>query len=233
MMKKQDYDRIVVKTNARMTEIIDWFFANADWLKEEGFNSPMQSGLIVMEEEKIDIGFEIRPDGLVDMSLYPCHIATPVMTWVYNPITTEVSDHKFPHLKTPENRALMKTIIYYDNTDAKEVIKFHALMMFAAHYEEIVEVDEKQNVRRTRHEAKKLRKNPKQPLNLVRKTFVVKDFKPDELRKYGEKRKYTKPDHEVQVRGYYRRTKSGKKIWIAPFSRYKDKGNKQRKEYKV
>lgn len=233
MMKKQDYDRIIVKTNARMTEIIDWYFANKDWLQEEDFKSPMQSGLIIMEEEHLDIGFEIRPDGLVDMSLYPEHIAVPVMTWVYNPVTTEVKEHRFPHARSKESTMLLRTIVYSDNTDAKEAIKFHALMMFAAHYEEIVEIDAKQNVRRTRHEAKKLRKNPKQPLNLVRKTFVVKDFKPDELRKYGEKRKYTKPNHEVQVRGYYRRTKTGKKIWIAPFSRYKDKGNKQRKDYRV
>lgn len=232
-MKKQDLDRIIVKTNAGMTEIINWYLANKDWLSEEEFHSPMDSGLIVMEEEHIDISFEVRPDGLVDMAVYPEHILIPVMTWVYDPVSTRMTEHKFTRAKTKEHDTMLRVILQFDNTDFKESIKFHALMMFAAHYEEIVEIDEKQSVRRTRHEAKKLRKNPKQPLNLIKKTYIIRDFSPADLHKFGEKRKYTKPDHEVQVRGYYRQYKSGKKVWVKPFSRYKDNGGRQRKEYKV
>ncbi len=232
-MKKQDYDRIIVKTNDRMTEIINWYLANRDWLKDEEFHAPMDSGLIVMEEEGLDISFESLPTGLVSMGVYPAHIDEAAMTWLYNPVTGEMTGHQFPAKLWHQKEKLLKIVFEVDNTDVKESIKYHALMMFAAHYEEIVEVDEQRSVRRTRHEAKKLRKKPGQPLNLVKKTYVVKDFSPDTLHRYGEKRKYTKPDHEVQVRGYYRNTKNGKRVWVKPFSRYKDIGNKQRKEYKV
>lgn len=75
-------------------------------------------------------------------------------------------------------------------------------MMFAAHYEKIIEVDESQTKRRTKHEAKKLRKRADQPIPLFRKTYVVKEIDEKELMQYGEKRHYTKPDKEVQVRGF-------------------------------
>ena len=232
-MKKDELDRIIVKTNARMTEIIQWFQDNEDWLKREDFRSPMDSGLIIMEEENLDISFEMRPDGRVNMGVYPAHLAIPVMTWVYDPLTGERTNHDYVS-KDLSNQDALKLLCLFDRTDWKESIKFHALMMFATYYEEIIELDEKQSIRRTRRNAKKLRKNPKQPLSLVKKTYVIKDFTPDQLHKYGEKRRYTKPDHEVQVRGYYRRTKTGKKVWIKPFSRYKDNGSgRQRKEYKV
>lgn len=232
-MKKADFDRIIVETNERMSQIIAWWQANKSWLDNEEFNAPMESGLIVMQEEGIDIGFESRADGLVTISVYPEHIEIAAMQFELDPVTTEVSGHRFPNKMRHHKEKLLKVIFEADHTDVKESVKYLALMQFAAHYEEIVQIDEKQNVRRTRHEAKMLRKNPKKPLNLVKKTYVVKEFSDDDLHKFGEKRGYTKPDHEVQVRGFYRTMKSGKKVWVKPFSRYKDKGNKQPKEYKV
>lgn len=232
-MKKADFDRIIVETNERMTQIISWWYKNKSWLDDEEFNAPMESGLIVMQEEGIDIGFESRADGLVTISVYPEHIEVAAMQFELDPVTTAVSGHRFPNKMRHQKEKLLKVIFEADHTDVKESVKYLALMQFAAHYEEIVQIDEKQNVRRTRHEAKMLRKNPKKPLNLVKKTYVVKEFSDDDLHKFGEKRSYTKPDHEVQVRGFYRTMKSGKKVWVKPFSRYKDKGNKQPKEYKV
>ena len=54
-MKKADFDRIIVETNERMTQIISWWYKNKSWLDSEEFNAPMESGLIVMQEEGIDI----------------------------------------------------------------------------------------------------------------------------------------------------------------------------------
>lgn len=232
-MKKSDFDRIIVDKNSKMTEIINWFLANKEWLAKEEFHAPMESGLIVMVEEKNDIGFESLGDGEVKIYVYPAHIEEPAMTFNYDPVTTKVRNHQFPNKMRHRKEELLKLVFEMDHTDVKESIKYHALMMFAAHYEEIVEVDEKQNVRRTRHEAKMLRKNQSQPLSLVKKTYVIKEFSGDNLHRYGEKRGYTKPDHEVQVRGFYRKSKNGKKSWVKPFSRYKDKGGRHPKEYKV
>lgn len=53
------------------------------------------------------------------------------------------------------------------------------------------------------------------------------------MRKHEEKRGYAKPDHKVSVRGYHRINKNGERIWVKPFTRYKDRGNKNNKEYRV
>ena len=46
------------------------------------------------------------------------------------------------------------------------------------------------------------------------------------------KRGYTKPDHEVSVRGHLRRYKSGKVVWIQPSVRYKGRAA-HHKEYEL
>lgn len=232
-MKKDDYDRIIVETNDKMSQIIDWWQKNRKWLGEEEFHAPMESGLIVMQEEGIDIGFESRADGLVTISVYPAHIEEAAMQFELNPVTTEVTGHRFPAKLRHQKEKLLKIVFEADHTDVKESVKYIALMQFAAHYEEIVQADERQDVRRSRHDAKKLRKNPKQPLKLVKRTYVIKEFDIADLHKFGEKRAYTKPDHEVSVRGFYRTTKTGKRVWVKPFSRYKEKGGRKPKEYKV
>lgn len=59
------------------------------------------------------------------------------------------------------------------------------------------------------------------------------DFEKSSLRLSGKKRSYTKPDREVAVKGFFRTSKNGKKSWVKPFLRYKDKDERCPKEYKV
>lgn len=232
-MKKSELDRIIVDKNDKMTRIIRWWYDNKEWLQKEEFQAPLEAGLIVMEEEGLEIGFETMTNGMVRLAVYPLSVDEAAVSFDYDPYTTKVTNHKFgPKLKG-KHQQMMKIIIEGDNTDMKSAVKYHALMLFAAHYVEIVEVDESKTVRRTKHEAKMLRTNPKQPLRLTKKTYMVTDFEDGTLHRFGEKRAYTKPDHEVQVRGFFRTSKSGKKTWVKPFSRYKDKGGKQRKDYKI
>lgn len=233
-MDKSELDRIIVDKNEKMTKIINWYLANKEQLALDEFHAPMDSGLIVMVEEGLDIGFESRPDGRVDMAVYPSHIAIPAMTWIYNPETEAMTDHKFPARLPEHKRKLMAMVAQFDRTDYKESIKYHATMLYAAKYEEVIHVDEKQTVRRSRKEAKKLRKQSRQPLRLVKRTFVVDEIiEPAVTEENAERRNYTKPTHEVQVRGYYRRTKTGKTVWVKPFSKYKDAGNREPKQYRV
>ena len=234
MLMKSELDRIIVRKNEDMLKIINWWYANRSWLDKEEFMAPMDSGLIVMEEEHIDIGFESRPDGLVTLSVYPEHIDIPAMQFELDPVTTKMTGHRFSNKIGHHKEMLLKVILEKDHTDVKESVKYMALMQFAARYKDIVEVDESQSVRRTRHEAKKMRRDKRQPLKLVKTTYVVKEFDGKEVSQFGEKRPYTKPDHEVSVRGYWRVTKkTGKKTWVAPFTRYKGKGNRKPKEYIV
>lgn len=231
MVKKQDLDRIIVKKNDRMQEIIDWFWSNKDWIFEEGFHAPMDRGLIVLEEDNIDVGFDVRMDGKVDLYLYLRKMDHPFIKWTYDPETMEMNDYQALDNLPKAKRELLNAFLIVDRTDEKVAIRFHSLMAFAVYYEEIIEVDKKQEVVRTKHEAKLLRK-PGRPLPLTKKTYVVRDFDASDIHKHGEKRHYTKPDHEVPVRGYCRKGRNGKTVWVKPFSRYKNQGKGNgRKEY--
>lgn len=232
-MNRDECDRIIVESNAKMQKVLDWYFANKEWLDKEEFRAPIESGCIVLQEEGIDVTFEDKGGGVVEMAVYATKIREPVLTFDYRPAGQKIGNYRFPTTLKPERRALLQMTLQIDRTDWKESIKYHALMLFAAYYQDIVVVDEKKNRLRTRHEAKKLRRKTGQPLQLVKKTYVLTDFEVKELRKHGEKRAYTIPDHEVAVRGYYRTSKTGKRVWVRPFSRYKDKGNKRNKDYKI
>ena len=48
------------------------------------------------------------------------------------------------------------------------------------------------------------------------------------MRLPDQKRTYTKPEHEVSVRGYMRHYKSGKSVWIEPFTKYRGKGKNRK-----
>lgn len=125
----------------------------------------------------------------------------------------------------------MEKALTIDRTDFKESIKYHSLMLFSAYYKEIVIVDQSQSKPRTKKEAKKLRRSSNSPLPLIRKTYVIEEFEKRNLRLPGAKKGYTKPNREVAVKGFYRTSKNGKRSWVKPFTRYKDKGNKTVKEY--
>ena len=40
-MDKQSADRIIVKSNARMEIVLDWFSKNREWLKQQEFHAPL------------------------------------------------------------------------------------------------------------------------------------------------------------------------------------------------
>lgn len=231
-MRKEDCDRIIVETNKKMGKVIQWYQDNQEWLDKEEFQAPMESGCIVLKEEELEVTFESKGD-IVELAVYPRGVSIPALTWDYNPVAKKYSNYRYaPHL-SPQKKKLMQMALVHDRTDFKESIKYHSLMMFSTYHKEVVIVDESQSRTRTRHEAKKLRKSSDQPLPLVRKTYVVTDFENDSLRMPGEKRSYTKPDREVSVKGFFRTSKSGKRSWVRPFTRYKDKGNKKNRDYKI
>lgn len=231
-MRKEDCDRIIVETNEKMGKVIQWYQDNQEWLDKEEFHAPMESGCIILKEEGLEVTFESKGD-VVELAVYPQGVNIPAVTFDYDPNSKKYSNYRYPTHISPEKRRMMQMAMIYDRTDMKESIKYHSLMKFAAYYKEVVAVDESQSKTRTKHEAKKLRKSPDQPLPLVRKTYVVADFEKNSLRIPGEKRSYTKPDREVAVKGFFRTSKSGKRSWVKPFSRYKDKGNKKNRDYKI
>ena len=231
-MNRESLDRIVVSSNAKMGRIIQWYLDNQDWLDERPFEPPFLTGRILLEEEHIEVVFQTK-GSVVDLAVYPEFGPMPAVTFAYDPKTKSYRDYRYPPHLTKERRDLLAAVMKIDRTDYKEAMKYHALMLFALYYEEIVEVDATKTVRRSKHEAKQLPRRKDQPLSLYRKTYVVTNVEDAKLTKHGEKRGYTKPDHEVSVRGFFRTYQNGKVSWVKPHTRYKGSRKGSGKEYKV
>ena len=231
-MKKKECDRIIVSSNEKMEKVIRWYLDNQKLLDIGGFHAPMESGLIVLEEENIEVMFESKENDTTEIKVYPLGIDTPALTYDYHPNSKSFSNYKFPDNISPQKRMIMQMVAKQDRTDYKEAIKYHSLMMFSVYYKEMIPEDTSQRKPRTKHEAKRIKAKGK-PLQLAKKTYILSKIEEEKLTECGEKRPYTKPDHEVQVKGFFRTSKSGKRSWIKPFSRYKDRGTKKRRDYKV
>ena len=236
-MNRKECDRIIVRSNEQMMKVLNWYFANQEWLDKEEFRAPIDSGMIKLREEMIDFTFERKGDDLVEIAVYPGEergkqYISAVVTFDYRPSDHAIMNRRWPPI-SKDRVNVLESLIKIDKTDRNEALKYHALMLFAAYYQDIVIVDEAKNVKRTKHEAKKLRRNPGQPLQLVRKTYIVADFDEKNIPRPDGKRSYTKPDHEVTVRGFFRTSKTGKRSWVKPHARYREKGDAKRKEYVV
>ncbi len=232
-MTKDTCDRIIVETNEKMSKVINWYLDNQSWLDVEEFHAPMESGCIELQEEGLEVTFESLDDLTVEIRVYPLGIPIPSLTFDYYPATHKTGNFRYPKGLTAQKQETLKFLVQMDRMDWKESIKYHSLMMFAAYYKNIVTVDESKTKVRSKHEVKKLRRSFRGPVPLVRRTYVIANFEERSLKKPNGKRGYTKPDHEVKVKGFFRSTKSGKRIWVKPFSRYKDRGSGQSMEYKI
>lgn len=96
---------------------------------------------------------------------------------------------------------------------------------------EVVEVEQRVEHRPAKVKKKGRKVRRVQPL--IRRFYTLAEFDADALPKPEQaKRKYTKPEHEVNVRGHLRRYKSGKTVWVKPSVRYKGK-TAHHKEYEL
>lgn len=233
-MNIQQADRIIVKSNSRMQMVLDWYYQNMDWLDKEEFHAPLESGIIELREEEIDVMFENK-GNIVELSIIPTLKPNlpPVVTFDYDPHTWTASNYRIaPHLPK-EKRSILGMVMQFDNTDKKEAVKYHTLMLFMTYYQEIITVDERRAFEPKNGTKRAGKKGGQKPKPIIRKFYSIQSFNKDTLQKpEGIKRPYTKPNHEVNVRGFLRRYKSGKTVWIRPSVRYKGKGATN-KEYEL
>lgn len=232
MNRKAAY-RIIVRSNDRMQLVIDWFYENKDWLDREKFLAPMESGVVELQEEMLEFTFENK-GSCVEITIYPTLKPNIPASLVfdYNPDAQSISNRRVAPNMPEEKRQALNLVMLYDHTDQKEALKYHALMQFMTHYREIVEVEE-QKVKQTVSVKRQKHSKHRKPQPLIRKAYVIGEFDSASLPKPdGIKRPYTKPEHEVSVRGYYRRYKSGKTVWVKPCVKYKGK-TAQHKEYEL
>lgn len=231
-MNRKTADRIIVKSNARMKMVLDWYYENKHWLDREPFLAPMESGVVELCEEQIEFTFE-NTRGVVEIAIYPTvqpNIPASIV-FDYLPEQMDIANRRVaPELPEPKRLAL-DLVLRYDKTPEKEALKYHALMLFMAYYREEVKVEQRIERRPAKHKKKRRTAQVRQPL--IRRIYTVTDFDSTALVKPEQaKRGYTKPDHEVNVRGHLRRYKSGKVVWVKPSVKYKGK-TAHHKEYEL
>lgn len=215
-------DKIIVRTNADMTRVIEW----ADRLTGVPVKLAFPEAEIEFQEEEIVLRFRDEGESLV---WFECEMAgRNVVEWRSNLETGDI-----PELRVAaegEKKAKMSMILAMDNTVAKCVRKFRALMLFAAYYRE--EVERSRVVERSVKPGKKRSGSSKRGnkrMLTVRKYTIgseVLSELPD------VKRRYERHTESWGVRGHYRTYKSGKTVWVRPFV----KGNAEKrndKEYYV
>lgn len=232
-MNRKAADRIIVRSNDRMKLVIDWFYENKSWLDRQEFLAPLESGVVELQEEMLEFTFENK-GGCVEIAIYPTLKPSVPATIVfdYDPRTRSITNRRIAPDVPGVNREAMNLVLLYDRTDQKEALKYHALMQFMTYYREVVEVEERKTTQPVGAKRRK-RGGCRRPQPLIRRAYIIGEFDRATLaRPDGVKRAYTKPEHEVTVRGYLRRYKSGKTVWVKPCVKYKGK-TAQPKEYEL
>ena len=217
-------NKIIIDTNEKVEKIIDWYEQNKDWLDAEEFRIPIPSALVELPEE--DIKFYYEQEGVfVKLHLYMGGVY--VCNYRYDPKTQEIENIVFPAGLSKEKRKVARMVLAADRTPYKEALKFHSLMCFATHYRNCIETTEQKEKRISHKHQKRLRRSG--GVTPLITTYHI-DSRP--IPADGTKMHYTKPTEQVSVRGFYRTTKTGKRVWVRPFTKYNgNSGNN--KTYKV
>jgi hypothetical protein len=217
-------NKIIVDTIEKTEKIIEWYQQNKDWLDAEEFRIPIPSALVELPEE--DIKFYYEQEGVfVRLHLYMGGVY--VCNYRYDPKTQEIENIVFPAGLSKEKRKVARMVLAADRTPYKEALKFHSLMCFATHYRNCIETTEQKEKRISHKHRKSLRRSGGATPLIT--TYRI-DSRP--IPADGAKRHYTKPTEQVSVRGFYRTTKTGKRVWVRPFTKYN--GNSENnKTYKV
>lgn len=212
-------DKIIVRSNADMQRVIDW----ADRLTGVPVRPVFPEAEIEFWEEDIVLRFRDEGESVV---WFECEMAgRKVVEWRSNLETGDI-----PELRVAaegERKAKMSMILAMDNTVAKCVRKFRALMLFAGYYRE--EVERTRVVERSVKPGKKRSGSSKRSnrrMLTVRK-YTVGGEMLNEL-----PRKYQRHTDSWGVRGHYRTYKSGKTVWVKAYTKG-DAEKRNDKEYYV
>lgn len=207
-------DKIIVRTNADMQRVIDW----ADRLTGVPVRPVFPEAEISFEEESIVLRFRDEGESLV---WFEAEMAgRKVVEWRSN---LETGDIPELHVSGEGDRKVkLSMILATDNTVAKCVRKFRSLMLFAGYYRE--EVERSKVVSRVAKPGKKNRRNNRRMLTVRRYTIGSEVL--SEL-----PRKYERHTDSWGVRGHYRTYKSGKTVWVRPYTKGDNVGRSDREYY--
>lgn len=211
-------DKIIVRTNADMQRVIDWS------AKLEGV--PVELAFpeaeISFEEEGVLLRFRDEGSQIV---WFECEMAgNKVVEWRSNLETGEIPEL---HISGEGDRKIkLGMLLARDNTVAKCVGKFRALMLFTAYYREEVERTKVVSRVEKKRKSGSARKGSNRRMLTVRKYTIGEEIL-SEL-----PRKYERHTDGWGVRGHYRTYKStGKTVWVRPYTKGKNDGRADREYY--
>lgn len=223
-------DKIIIDSDQKVIELNNWFGQNADEIVKRGFHPPLNEGCIILGNAKVQLNFKIKGSD-VEFFHYD-RVYGEMSTFSYNLITRKSyvdypdgapasaveSMRQGQRLMIQTFLAVMSLLLYHKDAMAESLIRS----------KEPDKLPKPQKKAKTKKKSKQ-----KQPAAHTQRVYVLSNFEPakatEQLLK--AKRKYTKPDTEVQVRGHYRTYPSGKRVWVKPFTKYNGKKNKKDKEY--
>lgn len=209
-------DKIIVKTNADMQRVLDW----SQRLKGVSIKSVFPEAEIDFQEEEIKLRFKDEGSSFVWFEAEMAGVK--VVEWRSN---LETGDIPELHISGEGDRKIkLGMLLAQDNTVAKCVGKFRALMLFAAYYRE--EVERTKVIER----AAKKRNNGKRSSGgkrmLTTRKYMIGEEILSEL-----PRKYDRHTDGWGVRGHYRNLRSGKTVWVRPYTKGKNDSRSDREYY--
>lgn len=215
-------DRIIVKTLADMQRVIDW----AEELRGMAIELPFSEGEIVFEEELVHLKFRDEGDGIVYFELYIGDIDVKVAEWRSNLNTGDMPEL---HICGDGSKKMaMGLILAGDDTIGKCVRKFRALMLFSAYYRE--DIQRTRTVSRVNvGGSKKGKRTGKVQRKLTIRRYEISEDMLTELP--APKKEWHGYRESFGVRGHYRRYKSGKVVWVRPYTKKGVMDKKSDREY--
>ena len=209
-------DKIIVRTNADMTRVIEW----ADRLTGVPVKLAFPEAEIEFQEEDIVLRFRDEGESVV---WFEAEMAgRKVVEWRSNLETGEI-----PELRVNaegEKKVGLSLLLARDNTVAKCVRKFRSLMLFAAYYRE--EVERTKVVTRTEKKRRSGSGKRSNKRMLTVRKYTIGSEVLSEL-----PRKYERHTDSWGVRGHYRTYKSGKTVWVRPYTKGEKVGRSDREYY--
>lgn len=224
---------IIVDKYEKMDKIVTWYDNNKDRFKNEQFKLPFSHAAILWEYENLKFHYSETSEGIINCKLYATinDKNTLIATLIYDYINNNMKDLKIN--AEGENKILLAHTLAVDNTIGKVIHKFLSLMYYAVYYHENIEISRRISKNKSIISKKKKKNNSSR--KLIRKVYVIKEVSSEISNVYEDdkrKRKYTKPNTEVFVRGYYRKTSHGT-VWVKPYVKYKGKESDKNNKYIV
>lgn len=222
-------DRIVIRTQEDKDAICDWVIAFLEKLPDEKvpFVPPFDSGELVVESDQAVLQFKCLGEGGVSFrTLATYNREMSVFGFKYNYSTQQVTDKWFNPKLLDVPKAIKKEE-EWQYCQRLAMIWF-SVMLLATYYRPEFD-SRKQIVGEKAKPRKKGKKSKATTKMLYVRNYVVGA---DMLDKLPHEVKHRKgPDHEFGVRGHYRHYKSGKVVWIQPYTRCKGRGEGRDRTY--